>query len=169
MKTHGLKGELNASLDVDDDFLSEDYPLIVELDGAFVPFYPESYRPKGHDKVLIKLEDVDFEEAANFVNKDIFARKKDLAEFYELNEDDLLYEDDVIGFSVVDADNNEILGTVSEIDTNTINTLLIVKRLTTDETFFIPFVDDFVQDIDSKCKVIMVNLPDGLIDLNENK
>ena len=46
-KTHALKGELNAVLDINEDFLDEDYPLIIDLDGIFVPFYTESWRGGG--------------------------------------------------------------------------------------------------------------------------
>ena len=69
-KTHALKGELNAVLDIDEDFIDEDYPLIIDLDGIFVPFYTESWRPKGSSACLLKLEGVDNEgEARKFVNK----------------------------------------------------------------------------------------------------
>ena len=59
LKPHGLKGELNAVLDYDAEILEEDYPLIVDMDGIYVPFYAESVRPKGHFSSLVKLEGID--------------------------------------------------------------------------------------------------------------
>ena len=46
-RTHGLKGELNAILEIDPDFFDEgEHPLIVEIEGVFVPFYADSIRDK---------------------------------------------------------------------------------------------------------------------------
>lgn len=168
-KTHGLKGEMNAMIDIDWEFLEEDYPLIVDIDGAFVPFYVESVRPKGAETALIKLEDVDFDEASSqFVNKQIWARKSDLADFFELEENELLDDDDLKGFTVKDV-NGQVLGTVAHIDSNTINTLLVVDRISDtdgdEREIFIPFVDDFVVEINPEEKLITVDLPEGLLDL----
>ena len=38
LKTHALKGELNAILEIDPEFFTEGYPLVIDVDGAFVPF-----------------------------------------------------------------------------------------------------------------------------------
>lgn len=46
-KTHALQGELNALLDVDLDFAEEDHPLIVEIDGIYVPFSSSRCVPRG--------------------------------------------------------------------------------------------------------------------------
>ena len=53
-KTHGLQGELNVVLDqvVEGDFLEGENPVIIDIDGINVPFYPESVRTKGADSYL---------------------------------------------------------------------------------------------------------------------
>lgn len=55
-KTHALKGELNAMLDIDAEFLDTEHPLIMDIDGIFVPFYCETVRPKSHFSSLVKLQ-----------------------------------------------------------------------------------------------------------------
>ena len=60
-KTHALKGELNAVLDVEADLIDTKRPLIVDIDGIFVPFYCDSVRPKGHFSSLVKLQGIDSE------------------------------------------------------------------------------------------------------------
>lgn len=169
MKTHGLKGEMNATVDIDLEFLEEKYPIVVDIDGAFVPFFVESVRPKGAEAALIKLEDVDFDEAASqFVNKLIWARKSDLADFLQLEEAELLDDDDLLGFIVKDMDGS-LLGKVKYIDTNTINTLMVVENDSSENEdtneIFIPLVDDFITEIDTDNKLIIVDLPEGLLDL----
>lgn len=37
-KTHALKGELNAILDIDSEYVSEGNAVVVDIDGIFVPF-----------------------------------------------------------------------------------------------------------------------------------
>ena len=51
-KTHALKGELNAILDIDPDYFIEGNAAIVETDGIFVPFFISGIRPKGKTSFL---------------------------------------------------------------------------------------------------------------------
>lgn len=166
-KTHGLQGELNATLEVDPAFVEEGYPLFVELDGVFVPFYPESTRPKGTASELIKLEDVDFDMANNmFVNAPFYALKSQLAEFFDMEEDDLLTEDELIGFLVTKPDGTPI-GKVAEIDDSTINTLLVMES-PVGENIYLPFVDEFIREIDPTRQLIIADPPEGLLTLNDS-
>lgn len=164
-KTHALKGELNAILDIDMDFVSEGNALVIKVDGIFVPFYASSIRPKGTSSFLIKLEGIESEaEAKPFVNKDIFALKSELAPFLEMEEDEIMDEDDLIGFEIMDGDKS--LGKIARIDSSTQNLLFIVKTEDDDE-IFVPAVDEFISQIDNENRVIKMNLPDGLVDLNQ--
>ena len=147
-KTHALKGELNALLDVEPEYLEDGNPLVIPVDGLYVPFYAESVRPKGTASFLVKLKGVDdVEEATAFVNKPIYGLRKSLAEYMEIEEGDLL-DDDLIGFRVEDV-NAGYLGTVDRIDDSTINTLLVVDG--DKGEIFIPLIDDFIESIDEGC------------------
>ncbi len=166
-KTHALQGEINARIDIDQDFLSEGCPLIVEIEGIAVPFYIESWRPKGSTTVLIKLENVNFEMASEeLVNQPIYALKRDLSEFYDMDEDDLITGDNLIGMEVYDEFNN-FIGNVKELDTSTINELLIVEINDSEEQIFLPFVDDLIIEISPEQNKIKVQIPEGLLDLNK--
>ena len=165
-KTHALKGELNAILTIDADFFEEGRPLIVAIDGIFVPFYIESIRPKGKTSYLLKIKGIDSEEKAKiFVNKKIYAIRSMLTPFLDLDEDDIL-EDTLIGFEVRDDDSGEMIGTVKDIDDSTQNVLLIVDKGDGSSDLMIPLVDDFISEIDEQNKIVKVNLPPGLIELN---
>lgn len=165
-KTHALKGELNAILDLDMDFISEGNALIVELDGIFVPFYASGVRPKGTSSFLIKLDGVDTErDARMFVNKTIFALKSELAPFLNMDEDELLESEDVIGFQILDSDSRRPIGIIEDIDATTSNVLFIARTPSGDKVF-IPAVDEFINQIDDENKIIYMTLPEGLIDLN---
>jgi 16S rRNA processing protein RimM len=161
-KTHALKGELNALLDVDEDYAADGNPLIVEMDGIFVPFYAESVRPKGSESCLVKLKDVDSQELAQqFVNKNIYALRSELVNYYDVPEDEIVA--DFVGFKIVDRHIGEV-GTVADIDDTTANVLFVVNR-PDGSTVLIPVADEFIESIDTDAKLIYTSLPDGLIEM----
>lgn len=160
-KTHGLYGELNAVLDIESGILNDEIPLIIDMDGILVPFYIESARSKGEFSSLVKLKGVDSEtEAKAFVNKDIFMMKRDLE---GLADEEGVYADDLTGYDIVD-ENGEEVGRITGIDTTTENVLFVVEK--DGRTIFIPVVDEFVEDVDDEKHVVVMRLPDGLLDLN---
>lgn len=164
-KTHALKGELNAILDIDPDYVEDENPLIVEVEGIPVPFYAENLRPKGATSYLVKLEDVDtVDEAKAFVNCNIYALKKDLKEYYDEDEDFVFDDEDLEGYRVVDDEAGEI-GEVERLDDSTENVLLVVRTKDGQE-IFIPYVDTFIHEIDDENRVVLTSLPEELISLN---
>lgn len=167
-KTHALKGELNAILDIDESYLEDGNPLVVEMDGINVPFYPEGVRPKGATSYLVKLKGVDDVEAADaFVNKTIYGLRSDLLNYFDSPEEEIVFDNDLIGYSVIDVDKG-LLGTLESIDDSTVNTLMVVDSDRYGE-IYIPYNEDFIEQIDDTDKEITVNLPEGLLTLNEKK
>lgn len=163
-KTHALKGELNAMLDIDGDYAADGHPLIVDIDGIFVPFYAESVRPKGAESYLVKLRDVDSQEnARQLVNKTVFGLRSDLLEYYD--DPDAELTADFVGFKVVDSHLGKI-GEITDVDDSTANVLFVV-RTSSDKTVYIPVAEEFIDAVDDERRVIETTLPDGLVDLNE--
>ena len=161
-RTHALKGELNATIDIDPDFFLEENPAIIEIDGIMVPFYVASVRPKGHETFLIALEGVDSgDEAARFVNKEIYASRAALSDFVG---EEFRIADDTIGYRFVDEELGEI-GILSDIDDSTHNVLFVVSTPGGGEVL-IPAVDAFILSVDDEERVIHTALPSGLVDLN---
>lgn len=164
-KTHALKGELNALLEIDVDYVDDGNPLVVDVDGIFVPFYAESIRPKGTQSYLIKLEGVDSEEQAKaFVNCLIYAPKVDLIDYFGEEGEEIAFDDDLVGYIIHDSEKGD-LGTVIGINDSTDNVLLIGETPAGEE-FFIPLTPDFIDEIDDERNVIFMTLPEGLLDLN---
>ena len=160
-KAHALKGELNALLDVDEDYAADGNPLIVDMDGIFVPFYAESVRPKGSESCLIKLKDVDSQEKAQqFVNKQVYALRSELVNYYDIPEDEIVA--DFVGFKIVDRVLGEV-GIVADIDDSTANVLFVVERPEGGDHVLIPVAEEFISSIDTDKKEIHTNLPEGLI------
>lgn len=165
-KTHALKGELNAILDVDPGFLEEGNAAIIKVDGINVPFFTSGVRPKGATSYLVKLDGIDSEpEARQFVNKAIYGLRSELAPYLEVDEDDLHTGDDLVGYTIVDADTDEEVGTVDYVDDSTQNLLLVVQN-SDGEEIYIPAADGLVDEIDDENKKIFIHIPEGLINLN---
>lgn len=170
-KTHALKGELNAVIDIDEDFFENNRCIVVEMEGIFTPFILEGIRRKGNFAFLIKLEDVDSEEAARrFVNKEINVPLPEYKAFeHEFSEDpeedeDGFYSSDFIGFEIV-LSNGTPLGVVKSLDLTTQNALFEVVRPDND-MILIPVADEYIVDIDQENKKLVMDLPEGLLDIN---
>ena len=71
-----------------------------------------------------------------------------------------------VGFRMKEVHHGQ-LGEVTDVDTSTINTLFVVDYK--GEELLIPAQEDFIMDIDQKHKVITVNLPEGLLALDDTE
>lgn len=162
-KTHALKGELNAILDVDEDYAEDAKPFIVDMDGIFVPFYVESIRPKGKESFLVKLKGIDSQEKAQeLVNKAVYGLRSDLVDYFD--DPEMQLSADFVGFRIIDSESGEI-GTVKDIDDTTDNILFIVENAD-GQQIYIPVADEFIDSIDTEKNIIHTTLPEGLLDLN---
>lgn len=161
-KPHGVKGEISFQF-TDDVFdrVDADY-LIIEVDGILVPFFIEEYRFRSDETALLKLEDIDTQEAAReLTNSDVYFERR-------LSDDaDEPSMAAIIGYRLVnDADGQEI-GTITGIDDSTANILFEVLKSGTDDDspILIPAAEEFITGIDNDKREINVALPEGLLDL----
>lgn len=158
-KPHGVKGEI-AFVFENDVFDRVDCPyLVCRIDGIFVPFFIEEYRFKGKETALITFEDVDSEgKAQRFMGLDVYFPRS----YFEEEDQDVDYSwNFFVGFKVVDEDKGD-LGTITTIDTATINTLFVVEG--ENDEYLIPAVEEFISHINASDKILTVKLPEGLIE-----
>lgn len=160
-KTHGLKGEINFQFtDNVWDRADCDY-IICEVDGILTPFFIEEYRFRSDSTAIMKLEDLDSADAVQFlVNSNVYLEKKYQE---ELDEDEVSLHY-FIGFRMIDGDNGNEIGTISDIDDNTDNWLFIVQRPDGSEVM-IPAHEEFIAEIKQEEKTMVMDLPLGLLDL----
>lgn len=160
-KAHGLNGEMNFQF-TDDvwDRVESEY-LICEVDGILVPFFLEEYRFRSESTALVKFEDLESADAVRFlVNSEVFLEKKYQEELGE-DEVSLNY---FIGFKMIDGDDNKEIGEIIDIDDNTENWLFIVERPDGEEVM-IPAHEEFIAEIKQEEKVMVMDLPIGLLEL----
>ncbi|MDE7397172.1 MAG: ribosome maturation factor RimM [Muribaculum sp.] len=161
-KPHGLAGEVNVLLD--DDIDTDDLKRVaVDIDGIYVPFYIDSLRRKGAMTLLMKFDGIDSaEQAADICGNSVSVFLKDGIVDVSL-EDGQFYLSDLIGFSVCDNDGTTV-GKITDIDDSTENTLFVLQSSDGKE-LLIPVVEDFIEEISSEDKTLVMSLPSGLFDL----
>lgn len=163
-KTHGIKGELNAVFDVDLPLCQEKY-VIIEVDGIFVPFFFDSIRQKSSYSYLIKFDNINSDkEAKIFIDKTIYLENTILSSLDEDNDySEGAFADEFIDYKIIDTEYG-LVGTITDIEVSTDNNLFIVNN--NNNTIYIPITEDFIIDINDDDKTITMNLPSGLINLN---
>ncbi len=163
-KPHGIHGELQFTFNDDIfDRVEAEY-LVCLLDGIFVPFFIDDYRFRSDSTALVKLEGVDTAERARmFTNVEVYFPTKYVEE--ETKPEELTW-DFFVGFRVEEV-HHGYLGEIIEVDNTTINTLFIVNY--GDEELLIPAQEDFIVSMDQKHKVIILELPEGLINIDQTE
>lgn len=158
-KLHGFKGNLILHLDTDEPELYENMESVfVEANGILVPFFFEFIQPHSRGKMLVKFEDVSPEEAEKLINKDLYLPLETLP---ELGGNDFYYHE-IIGFTLYDATNTEI-GVIKNVNDSAAQALFEIE--VNGKEVLIPVVDEWILEVDRKNKAILIQVPDGLLDL----
>lgn len=155
VNTHGIKGELRiiSNFKYKQEVFKKDFPLYVGKQRQKLII--NSYRPhKQYDMVtFVGISDIN--DALTYKGDSVYVDRNDL------NIDGYILED------IVDLDvysNDKLIGKVSTILDNTAHEILVVKN--DEHKYLIPFVDEFIKEVDINNKKIVINEIEGL--LNEN-
>ena len=155
-KAHGVKGEVSFQF-TDDIFDSMDAEyLVLDVDGILVPFFMEEYRFRNDSVCLVKFCDVDTQQRAQeLTGCDVYFPRA-LAE--EAEETPSLSS--LVGFKIVSVPDGSTIGTIAAIDDTTQNILFDLEDGT-----LIPASDELIANIDVNKKEIIMNIPEGLLDI----
>lgn len=159
-KTHGVSGELVLKLNnLDADDIEEMGSVFIEFDGLLVPFFISQCFAKNMNSLVVKFEDIDSsEQAGEFVNCKVFS-----SEIISGDTDDFLRQIDLlIGFDVIDKQYGNIGKLKEFIDMPNNPLFKVVKGK---KELLIPVNDEFILEVDKKNKTILIDAPEGLIDL----
>ena len=154
LKSNGTDGGLILSLF---DILPEDIdlqePVFIEFDGLPVPFYFESFIPKGSNRALVKITGVrSLKDADELTGADVYA------DYFE--EDP---EEDFTGWTILSQDGVRV-GEVFDFEDIPGNTCLWVKRPDGTEVL-LPFHEDLVLAVDESKQTLSLTIPEGILDL----
>ena len=150
-RTHGVNGAvlIRTSSDIQ---LNTDEPVFVDLQGP-VPFFVESMKC-GSGGLVVKFEWIDTIEAA----------EKLVGSHVLVEADSEIEADDypIIGFKLIDL-NSGRSGEVVDVKPLDHHPILIVDLDGVES--MIPFVEEYLDEVDEHARVIKLNLPEGLLDL----
>ncbi|AEK23951.1 ribosome maturation factor RimM [Capnocytophaga canimorsus] len=155
-----FKGEVLVKLDSDDPEIYENMESVfIALGGKPVPFFIEKCSLHKSDLLRIKFEDVSSEADAEALMKHKLYLPLSFLPKLSGNQ---FYFHEVIGFTVKDVHYGEV-GTIVGVNDTTSQALFEIER--DGKQILIPMNDDFLVEVNRKNKTIVVQTPEGLIDL----
>ena len=160
MKSHGTKGQVVFHLDVD---YPEEYEelesVFLEIKGELIPYFVESFNLQKKNRAIVQLEGVDTMENALSLVKTVLYMPLETLE--ELDEGQFYYHE-IQGFEVVD-EQIGVLGLVREVYSVATQNLIALDYQGAE--VLIPIVDGIVLRADRANRRVLVNLPEGLLEV----
>ncbi len=160
VNTHGLKGELKIESwsDFDEVRYAAGSTVYIDYQGELIPVHPVSYRVhKGYALVAFEgLQDINLVE--KYKTCEMLIADSDRQDLPEGE----YYVDELIGMTVNDEEGN-LIGTVIDVEeTRGAQNNLRVEREGMKDAL-IPYVPEFITDIDDENGVITVHVIEGLL------
>ena len=155
-----FKGEVLIKLDTDEpETYLEMESVFVEFGKNLVPFFIEKSQLHKGDFLRVKFEEVDSEEDADrILGSEVYLPLTMLPKL----EGKKFYFHEVIGFDVEDVRLGNI-GKIVSINDSTAQPLFEIMKDHTE--ILIPMIDDFIVEIDRTNKKVVLDTPEGLVDL----
>jgi len=160
VKKYSFKGELLIKLDTDEPELYENLDaMFLDVRGNLIPFFVEHSQLHKSDLLRVQFEDVYGEaEAEALLKSDVYLPLELLP---ELDEDKFYYHE-IIGFNITDKNFGHV-GIITAVNDSTAQALFVIDRNGIE--ILIPMNDEFIKQVDKPNKTIVVETPEGLIDL----
>lgn len=161
-KKHGFKGNLILHLETDEPGMYQNMESVfIETNGVLIPYFFESSTPHTKGKLLVKFEDITPEEAEKLINKSLYLPLEELPEM----EGTAFYYHEIIGYTVIDSEKGEV-GIIKNVNDSGVQALFEIEFQ--GKEILIPIVDEWILEIDREKKTILMETPEGLIDLYLN-
>ncbi|MGV3695736.1 ribosome maturation factor RimM [Flavobacterium sp.] len=159
-KKFSFKGEVLIYLDTDEPELYENMESVfVEFNKDLIPFFIENSALHKNDFLRVKFEDVDSEEEADkMLGCEIYLPLSMLPKL----EGNQFYFHEVIGFEIEDK-RLGVFGKIVSINDTTAQPLFEVENGAVQ--ILVPMIDQFLVKIDRENKKVIMDLPEGLIEM----
>ncbi|MEP2025192.1 MAG: ribosome maturation factor RimM [Reichenbachiella sp.] len=158
IKTHGLKGEVQLFLDVDNPLTYQEMEsMLVQQNDSLIPFFIEHLQINP-SKTIVKFEEVDdIEKAKELIASKLFLPLTFLPEL----EDGDYYLHQLVDMDLYDKGN--YIGKVKELFE--IGPQELISVIHQEKEILIPIKDEIIQKVDIDNNRIDADIPDGLIDI----
>jgi 16S rRNA processing protein RimM len=160
IKLSGYEGAVAVKLE---KIFTENIPqmesIFLEIEGKLVPFFISRSEYNGADILKLWFDGYNSNnKISEFIGCRIFLTYGIINN--KRNED----FENLIGYKVF-VQEDKLLGLISEVMTNSEQWLINVKSVAK-KNILIPFHEHFIISLDKRKKVIIMNIPDGLIEIN---
>jgi 16S rRNA processing protein RimM len=136
--------------------------IFFNYENFLIPYKIIELTQKNELDFLVQLKNIDNENLLNpFLDCDVWVEKTKIK---KVKNDDFKLAD-LIGYETIDK-RIGLIGHLEEIQENKFQQLMKIKNSQNKE-ILIPFVEEFIIEINTKEKNIQLNLPEGLIEMNE--
>ncbi len=161
MDAHGIRGEIGVVVDSGDVSWIDDAEVLYILRKNIFEEH-KIKKIRAHKKGFIcLLEDfLDRNKAEEYKGREVWVDE----DIFVSEDGDSLYLSEILHFEVIDSQLGP-LGKIDAFSSNGIQDLLVITQA--DKEIEIPFVKEFVIDIDFENKKIEMELPEGLLQINE--
>jgi 16S rRNA processing protein RimM len=160
-KAHGLRGEVTVEVRTDDPDLRFAPGAVLETDPARRgPLTVASGRVQG-GRLVLRFEGVEDRTAAEGLRNTMLIVEADPDELPD--DPDEFYDHQLVGLRVVTVDGRDV-GTVTEMLHLPTQDVFVVTRADGREAL-IPFVEEIVPDVDLDEQTVLVDPPEGLLEL----
>jgi 16S rRNA processing protein RimM len=159
-KKFSFKGEVLVYLDTDEPELYDNMEsVLVEFNQTLVPFFIESSSLHKDSLLRVQFEDIHNEEDADrIMGCELYMPLSFLPKL----EGNKFYYHEVIGFEI-DDQRLGVVGKIVSINDSTAQPLFEV--LNRGVELLIPMIDQFLVKIDRENKKVVMNLPEGLVEM----
>ena len=159
-KKFSFKGEVLIYLDTDEPELYENMESIfVEFNKNLIPFFIENSSLHKNDFLRVKFEDVDNEEQADeIIGSEVYLPISMLPKL----EGNKFYFHEVIGFEIEDK-RLGVFGKIVSINDSSAQPLFEVVNGSVE--ILVPMIDQFLVKIDRDNKKVVMDLPEGLVEM----
>ena len=160
VKKYSFKGELLIKLDTDQPQLyTKMESVFVEFNTGLIPFFIEKSSLHKSTLLRVRFEDINTEEEADeLLSRHVYLP---LDQLPDLSENQFYYHE-IEGFTVKDV-NFGYVGILKGVNDTTAQPLFIIDR--NGKEILIPINDDFIKKLNKKQKEILLDTPEGLIDI----
>ena len=163
VRKHSFRGEVVAKLDTDEPELYQNLESVfVALGNDLVPFFIEESLLQKGNQLRIQFEDILSEADADAIlGSGLYLP----LEFLPKLTGDKFYFHEIIGFDLEDIHHGYV-GVITGVNDTSAQPLFEIDSNGVE--VFIPMIDDFIKKVDRDNKKIIVEAPEGLIELYLN-
>ena len=160
VRKYSFKGELLIKLDTDEPELYENLDaMFINVRNTLIPFLIENSQLHKSNLLRVQFEDITSEaDADSLIKSDVYLPLELLPKL----EGNRFYFHEVIGFIIKDKNYGNV-GTITSINDASSQALFEVEG--NGKQILIPINDEFIVEVNRKNKTILVETPEGLIDL----